>query len=158
MVLFTKESTRLNLFHRTIIDLSQWPSRYHHVTAAYSSNYQRKSLQIDFRRNLFSNIPFLAVQCSVCMVHIKWSVDMSECDLQWFALIVQWIREVKQQSRKDSLMNLDVNICKNQRRVCFIRREEFFSYILIISTKIFKIWTFVYQVIILLNANMCQTI
>ena len=28
-------------------------------------------------------------------------------------------------SREDSLMNLDLNVCKNQRRVCFIRGEEF---------------------------------
>ena len=28
-------------------------------------------------------------------------------------------------SREDSSMNLDVNVCKNQRRVCFIRGEEF---------------------------------
>ena len=68
-------------------------------------------------------------------------------------------------SREDNLMNLDVKVCKNQRRVCFIRGEEFqrvgrtifirykmllFAYIFIISTRIFKILTFFYQVIILL--------
>ena len=105
------------------------------------------------------------MRCSVCTVHIKWSVDTSECDSWWFALIVWWICGGHATSREDSSMNLDVNVCKNQRRVCFIRGEELkrvgrtifikskmllFASILIISTWIFKIPTFVYQVIILL--------
>ena len=31
----------------------------------------------------------------------------------------------KRKSREDSSMNLNVNVRKNQRRVCFIRGEEF---------------------------------
>jgi hypothetical protein len=66
-----------------------------------------------------------------------------------------------QQSLKGSLMNLDVNVCKNQHWVCNNCGEEFqhvgrtifikskmllFPYTLINSTRIFKILTFFYQV------------
>ena len=65
---------------------------------------------------------------------------------------------VTRRSREDSSMNLDVNVCKNQRWVCNIRGEEFqlvgrtifikskmllFLYILIISIRIFKILIFI---------------
>ena len=33
--------------------------------------------------------------------------------------------DVTRRSREDSSMNLDVNVCKNQRRVCIIHGEEF---------------------------------
>ena len=104
-------------------------SRYRRVTSAYSSNYQRKSSRIDFRRITFSNAHFESSDahfelCDAQFVRYVLN-DQSRYVWMWFAMIFADSSMNTRRSREDSSMNLDVNVCKNHRRVCFIRGEEF---------------------------------
>ena len=96
------------------------PSRDRRVTSSLSSNYQRLPLQINFRHNSFSNIPFWFSNMPYMISQAVW---------MWLAMVIadsfmiMWI--TCNGLTKVLLMNLDVNVCKNQHWVCNICSEEF---------------------------------
>jgi hypothetical protein len=110
-----------------------WPLRIHQTI---SENHRESTSDVFHSAKLILS----------CAIRFKWPVGTSDCDSLCFLLVIRWIRG---------------GHAKIVR--CFIRGEEFqrvgrtifikskmllFHYKLIISTRIFKILTFFYQVLI----------
>ena len=92
-----------------------WPSRIHRTI---SENHCESTSDVFHSATLILSCVMLSLYGTYKMI--------SRYVWMWFAMIFADSSINTQRScGEDSSMNLDVNVCKNQRRVCFIRGEEF---------------------------------
>ena len=91
-----------------------WPPRIHRTI---SENHRESTSDVFHTATLI-------LSCAMLSLYGKYKM-ITRYFWMWFAIIFADSSMNTQRSREDSSMNLDINVCKNQLRVCFIRGEEF---------------------------------
>ena len=106
---------RLHLDSSTYLHATvAWPPRIHRTI---SKNHRESTSDV-------FHLATLILSCLMLSLYVTYKM-ISRYVWMWFAMIFADSSMNTRRSREDSSMNLNVNVCKNQRRVCLIRGEEF---------------------------------